>query len=174
MGRLLAVAIDVRDRALLLVLSVQGLRITEALALNLDGLETVRGHHTVMVSGKGGREDRVPLPPVVVDAFDGLAAAEGRTTGPEFVGADGLRMGRHSAGRILAKLARAAGLGRTVRPHMLRATAITGALDAGASLRDVQDFARHADPRTTRRHVRGRGALDRHSSYVVAAWLGGD
>lgn len=53
MGRLLAVAIDVRDRALLLVLSVQGLRITEALALNLDGLETVRGHHTVMVSGKG-------------------------------------------------------------------------------------------------------------------------
>jgi integrase/recombinase XerD len=39
---------------------------------------------------------------------------------------------------------------------------VTIALDAGVSLRDVQDAARHADPRTTRRHDRARQALDRH------------
>jgi integrase len=40
---------------------------------------------------------------------------------------------------------------RASRPHSLRHAAITAALDAGCSLRDVQDFARHADPRQTRR-----------------------
>jgi len=37
---------------------------------------------------------------------------------------------------------------------------ITAALDAGCSLRDVQDFARHADPRQTRRYALARGALE--------------
>ena len=36
-------------------------------------------------------------------------------------------------------------------PHSLRHSAITFALDAGASLRDVQDYAGHNNPRTTRR-----------------------
>jgi len=37
-------------------------------------------------------------------------------------------------------------------PHSLRHSAITFALDAGATLRDVQDYAGHKDPRTTRRY----------------------
>lgn len=41
-------------------------------------------------------------------------------------------------------------------PHSLRHTFITLALDAGAALRDVQDAAGHADPRTTRRYDRAR------------------
>jgi integrase len=82
----------------------------------------------------------------------------------------GQRMDRHTAGRVLARLGRRAGLG-TVRPHTLRATAITCALDAGVSLRDVQDMARHSDPRTTRRYDRARGSLDRHASYAIAGYL---
>jgi integrase len=54
---------------------------------------------------------------------------------------------------------------------MLRATAITRALDLGATLRDVQDLARHADPRTTRRYDRARGELDRSPVYVLAGDL---
>ena len=45
------------------------------------------------------------------------------------------------------------------------------ALDAGCSLRDGQDFARHADPRQTRSHDRARGALDRNPTYIVAIYL---
>jgi hypothetical protein len=41
-------------------------------------------------------------------------------------------------------------------------------------LRDVQDFARHADPRTTRRYDRGRNSLDRHATYRVAEFLARD
>ncbi len=169
---LLEVATDPKDRALVLVLGVQGLRVSEALGLELDGIEVVRGHCTVLVEGKGRTEHRVPLPPVVCDAVRAVGEAEGRSTGPVFVGANGARMTRHGATRVLDRLARRAGLGKDVSPHMLRATAITGALDAGVSLRDVQDFARHADPRTTRRYDRARHNLDRHASYALAGWLG--
>jgi len=48
---------------------------------------------------------------------------------------------------------------------------VTLALDAGVSLRDVQDAARHADPRTTRRYDRSRHALDRHATYTLAAFV---
>jgi integrase/recombinase XerD len=46
---------------------------------------------------------------------------------------------------------------------------VTAALDAGVPLRDVQDAAGHADPRTTRRYDRARYSLDRHATYAVAA-----
>jgi hypothetical protein len=58
-------------------------------------------------------------------------------------------------------------------PHSLRHAAITAALDDGCSLRDVQDLARHADPRQTRRYDRARGALDRNPTYIVATYLAG-
>ncbi|WP_445548394.1 MULTISPECIES: hypothetical protein [unclassified Frankia] len=41
------------------------------------------------------------------------------------------------------------------------------------SLRDVQDAAGHADPRTTRRYDRARHNLDRHAAYALAAHLAG-
>ena len=45
--------------------------------------------------------------------------------------------------------------------------------DAGVPLRDVQEAASHADPRTTIRYDRARGSLDRHATYIVAAYLAG-
>ena len=50
---------------------------------------------------------------------------------------------------------------------------ITAALDAGVPLRDVQEAASHADPRTTMRYDRARVSLDRHATYIVAACLAG-
>jgi site-specific recombinase XerD len=58
-----------------------------------------------------------------------------------------------------------------VGPHLLRHAFVTLALDAGVSLRDVQDAAGHADPRTTRRYDRGRYALDRAATYRLASYL---
>jgi integrase len=55
----------------------------------------------------------------------------------------------------------------------LRHSAITIGLDAGVSLRDMQDFARHADPRTTRRYDRARHALNRHVTYAIDHYLAG-
>ena len=46
-------------------------------------------------------------------------------------------------------------------------------LDAGVPLRDVQEAASHADPRTTMRYDRARGSLDRHATCIVAAYVAG-
>ena len=86
-----------------------------------------------------------------------------------FLAADGRRLDRHGAGRIVRKTARHAGLVKAVTPHTLRHSFITAALDAGVPLREVQEAASHADPRTTMRYDRARGSLDRHATYIGAA-----
>ena len=71
------------------------------------------------------------------------------------------------------RLARTAGIETWdhLSPHSLRHSAITFPLDAGASLRDVQDYAGHKDPRTTRRYDHARDSLDRNAAYAVGAYL---
>jgi len=80
---------------------------------------------------------------------------------------------RHGAARIAGGVARRAKIGKTVGPHTLRHAFITAALDAGVSLRDVQEAASHADSRTTMRYDRARASLDRHATYIVAAYVAG-
>ena len=65
------------------------------------------------------------------------------------------------------------GVNKLVGPHTLRHTSITAALDAGVPLRDVQEAASHADPRTTMRYDRARVSLDRHATYIVATYIAG-
>jgi integrase/recombinase XerD len=109
----------------------------------------------------------IPLAPRTARAID-LAIGE-RTEGPVFLARDGRRLDRHGAGRIVRKTARSAGIAKPVTPHTLRHAFITATLDAGVPLRDVQEAASHADPRTTMRYDRARGSLDRHATYIVAA-----
>ena len=66
-----------------------------------------------------------------------------------------------------------AGITKKVGPHTLRHVFITAALGAGVPLRDVQEAASHADPRTTMRYDRARTSLDRHATYIVATYIAG-
>ena len=113
----------------------------------------------------------IPLAPRTARAID-LTIGE-RTEGPIFLTADGRRLDRHGAGRIVRRVARRAGITTTVGPHTLLHAFITAALDAGVPLRDVQEAASHADPRTTMRYGRARTSLDRHATYIVAAYVAG-
>src|SRR5207248_8665024 len=117
-----------------------------------------RGHPTLTVTRKGGKIVTLPLAPRTARAVD-LAIGE-RLDGPVFLGPDGFRLGRHAAGRIVRRAARRAGISKRVGPHTLRHAFITAALDAGVPLRDVQEAASHADPRTTMRYDRARVSLD--------------
>ena len=120
---------------------------------------------------KGGKIVTIPLAPRTARAID-LAVGE-RCEGPIFVGPDGHRLDRHAAARIVRRVARRAGITKPVGPHTLRHAFITAALDAGVPLRDVQEAASHADPRTTMRYDRARVSLDRHATYIVAAFIAG-
>jgi integrase/recombinase XerD len=119
---------------------------------------------------KGGKIVTIPLAPRTARAID-LAIGE-RSEGPIFLGRDGDRLDRHAAWQIVRRLARTAGI-KPVGPHTLRHAFITAALDAGVPLRDVQEAASHADPRTTMRYDRARVSLDRHATYIVAAFVAG-
>jgi integrase len=120
----------------------------------------------LVITRKGGKVVTIPLAPRTARAID-LAVGE-RSNGPVFLAPDGRWLDRHGAGRIVRRIAGRAGITKPVGPHTLRHAFITAALDAGVPLRDVQDAASHADPRTTMRYDRGRTSLDRHATYVAA------
>ena len=158
-----------RDHALACLLALNGLRVSEICEADVDDLATVRGHRVLTITRKGGKKATAPLAPRTIEAIE--AHLEGRTEGPLLLANDGGRLTRHGAARIVSRLARATGL-KGISPHSLRHTFVTLALDQGAALRDVQDAAGHADPRTTRRYDQGRQSLDRHPTYALASSLG--
>jgi integrase/recombinase XerD len=160
-----------RDHALASLLAINGLRVSEALGADIEDLDTERGHRTLHKLRNGNKHVTIPLAPRVSRALD-LCVGE-RAAGPIFVGEHGARMDRHAADRTVKRLAKHAGITKRISPHSLRHSFITAALDAGVPLRDVQEAASHADPRTTMRYDRARQSLDRHATYVVAAFVAG-
>jgi integrase/recombinase XerD len=135
------------EHALISLLALNGLRVSEATGADIEALGMERGHRTLVITRKGGKVVTIPLAPRTARALD-LAIGE-RTGGPIFRAADDGRLDRHGAGRTVRRVARRAGITKTVGPHTLRHAFITAALDAGVPLRDVQEAASHADPRTT-------------------------
>jgi len=162
---------DAAEHALISLLAVNGLRASGATGASIEALGSERGHRTRTITGKGGKVVTIPLAPRTARAID-LAVGE-RSDGPLFLAFDGRRLDRHGAARIVRGAARRAGIAKPVGPHTLRHAFITAALDAGVPLRDVEEAASHADPRTTIRYDRARGSLDRHATYIVAAFVAG-
>jgi site-specific recombinase XerD len=160
-----------QEHALISLLALNGLRISEALGADVTAMGSERGHRTLTVLRKGGKIVTIPLAPRTARSLD-LAIGE-CIDGPIFRRADGQRLDRHGAARIVRRIAKSAGLTKPISPHTLRHAFITAALDAGVPLRDVQEAASHADPRTTMRYDRARASLDRHATYIVAAYLAG-
>jgi site-specific recombinase XerD len=160
-----------QEHALISLLALNGLRISEALGADITAMGSERGHRTLTVLRKGGKIVTIPLAPRTARSLD-LAIGE-RLDGPIFRRADGQRLDRHGASRIVPRVAKRASISKQISPHTLRRAFITAALDAGVPLRDVQEAASHADPRTTMRYDRARASLDRHATYIVAAYLAG-
>lgn len=164
-----------RSHALAAVMLTTGARVTEVLNADAANLGHTGGHRVLAVTRKGGKQQNLPIAPwvgVVVDAY-----LDGRTDGPLFAtqprtGGHG-RLDQPAVHRLVRRLAKRAGLPHadSLHPHSLRHSAITGALEAGGTLRDVQAMAGHADPRTTERYDRMRGRLDKSPVYALAAEL---
>lgn len=162
---------DLRDNALCLLLGLNGLRISEALNADVEDMRYDRNHRLLHITGKGRKEADVPLAPPTYRAI--IAYLDGRTSGPIFLGAQGMRMNRHAAARIIRRIGKKAGIDKRLSPHSMRHAFITAALDAGVPLRDVQQAARHADPRTTSYYDHGRKSFDSHATYIVSAFVAG-
>ncbi len=161
-----------RAYALVSLCLMTGCRIGEALDADLSQIRIDGGHRVIRFNGKGGKVRVIPLASAAgaIDAYLG-----GRTEGPLFATRSGRAWTQSSVFRTLQRLALLAGIAEAERvtPHSLRHTSLTGALIAGAALHEVQDFAGHADPRTTRRYDRARMNLDRSPAHALGAYFGG-
>lgn len=172
-GRLIAAADADGTQAAVLVrlLLVNGLRCGSAIGADIEGLGHDRGHRTLRVPWKGGRWRTVVVAPPVGQAIDTALGARRRPESGPLVTVNGRRVTEPYVWRLVRRLAHRAGIAEADRisPHSLRHTAITELFESRAPLRDVQDFAGHADPRTTRRYDRNRNSLERSGAYALAA-----
>ncbi|MDT4997006.1 MAG: integrase/recombinase XerD [Pseudonocardiales bacterium] len=157
--RLLAAAsvpdtpLAVRDRALLELLYGTGARISEAVGLAVDDLELAE--RSVLLSGKGGKQRRVPLGSYAVAAVQAyLVRARpglvrlGPGTAAVFLNARGGPLSRQSAWTVLRTVAERAGLSG-ISPHTLRHSFATHLMEGGADVRVVQELLGHASVTTT-------------------------
>jgi site-specific recombinase XerD len=171
-----------RTAAVVRLLLHNALRVDEVCAADVADLGEDGGHRVLRAVRKGARKAKIPLTPATVAALEAYltdraqraGAREWRQlSGPLLATAAGGRLRQGHLWELVRRLARRAGVGawEQLSPHSLRHSAITFALDAGASLRDVQDYAGHKDPRTTRRYDHSRDSLDRNAAYTVAAYL---
>jgi site-specific recombinase XerD len=121
-----------RDHALIALLALNGLRVSEALGADIDNMDIDRGHRTLQIVRKGGKHVTIPLAPRTARALD-LHIGE-RGSGPIFVTADGHRMDRSAADRTVKRLARRAGITKRISPHSLRHSFITAVFSSGVTV----------------------------------------
>jgi integrase/recombinase XerD len=142
-----------RDRALVELLYGAGLRVSEAMALEKNGVDL--DDRLVRVVGKGDKERVVPLGREAAEALRrylsrGRPHLDRRHRPELFLNAKGGALTRAGAFFILRRLAAAAGLDPArVHPHLLRHSFATHLLEGGADLRSVQEMLGHADLGTT-------------------------
>ena len=160
-----------RDYALLTVLVRLGLRAAEAAALRVDDVRWRAGE--VVVSGKGGTRERLPLPDDVGRALSAYCCL-GRRRGPDrhlflHTRAPYSALAASSVSGVVVRACTRAGL-PAMGAHRLRHTAASALRRAGAPLAEISEVLRHRHQATTVRYVHEEpGAL----IVVAREWPGG-
>jgi integrase/recombinase XerD len=146
--------LTLRNRALLELLYSTGARISEAVGLDVDDIDTHA--RSVLLRGKGGKQRLVPIGRPAVSALDAYLvrgrpdlARRGRGTPAIFLNARGGRLSRQSAWQVLQDAAERGNVTSAVSPHTLRHSFATHLLEGGADVRVVQELLGHASVTTT-------------------------
>jgi len=145
----------VRDSAMLELICATGMRVTELVSLDLDGIQVAGNKSYVRCTGKGSKERTVPISERALVALQ-LYLEQARpqlvrvaTEAALFLNRRGERLTRQGFWLILKNYAKNANIQTDVTPHTLRHSFATHMLRGGASLRDVQEFLGHANISTT-------------------------
>jgi integrase/recombinase XerD len=148
-----------RDSALLEFLYGTGARVSETVGIDLGDLDL--DDKVAKVTGKGSKQRLVPLGTKAVEAIrawlpDRLSMISRKSSGdPVFINLRGRRLSRQAVFDIVKKHAAEVDIepGR-VSPHVLRHSAATHMVEAGADLRTVQEMLGHATITTTQVYTR--------------------
>lgn len=146
-------AIQARDTALMMLLYGAGLRINEALSLNVGDLPAA--DDALRVTGKGNKQRIVPLLPAVRDVIATYLKLHPNPGAgePLFLGARGARLNAGVVQKTLRDFRRLNGLPECATPHALRHSFATHLLAGGADLRSIQELLGHASLSTTQRYT---------------------
>ncbi|MFH1498911.1 MAG: site-specific tyrosine recombinase XerD [Verrucomicrobiota bacterium] len=142
-----------RDRAILELFYSSGLRVSELAGLTIQQVDLEAGF--LRVFGKGAKERVVPVGGKARTALtDYLAAGRPHFVKPKtgsqlFLSERGTAISRQMLWVLVKKYAKAAGIEKTVKPHLLRHSFATHLLSGGADLRAIQEMLGHANIGTT-------------------------
>ena len=142
-----------RDTAIFPLLYGCGLRISEALSLNVGD---IGNNDFLRIKGKGNKERIVPLLPVVVENINKYLAEcpyQPKQGEPLFLGARGDRLVPRIIQRQMQKIRAYLGLPDNLTPHALRHSFATHLLAEGTDLRSIQELLGHASLTTTQRYT---------------------
>jgi integrase/recombinase XerC len=142
-----------RDQALFALLYGSGLRIDEALSLNIGDMPR---DGFIRVVGKGRKERQVPVLAIVENLLKAYLKDCPFPQEPEralFLGARGERLNQGVAQRSMRELRVTLDLPETATPHALRHSFATHLLQNGANLREIQELLGHASLSTTQRYT---------------------
>ncbi len=145
--------VEARDKALFTLLYGCGLRIDEALSLNMGNLPQ---DGFLRVLGKGRKERQIPVIDLVEQGLKHylkLNPFHKDPKGPLFRGTRGGRLSQGVAQKSMRDLRASLGLPDTATPHALRHSFATHLLQNGANLREIQELLGHASLSTTQRYT---------------------
>ncbi|MBB4070941.1 site-specific tyrosine recombinase XerD [Canibacter oris] len=175
-----ATPVQLRDRALLELLYASGMRVSEAVGLDLDDIyAAIEGSDLttggfIRVRGKGDKQRLVPygsfagaaLNAYLVRARPGFAARSRQDGAALFLGPRGGRMSRQMAWLVLQQAAARAQLTTAVSPHSLRHSFATHLLAGGADVRTVQELLGHSSIATTQIYTHVTADVLRESYFT--------
>ena len=144
---------ELRDMALLGVMYGCGLRVSEAVGLNLTDLSVEAAELRVL--GKGRKERIVPVPDGVLRLLRAWLASREPAADEQaiFLNRFGRRLSARSVQRMLKQRALSVGADISVTPHRLRHAFATQLLSGGVDLRAIQELLGHASLTTTERYT---------------------
>jgi site-specific recombinase XerD len=164
-----------RDKAILEVLFSTGLRVSELIKLNRDGIDFKRREFGII--GKGGRGRLVFLSARAAEWLELYLKARRDTYKPMFIRHKGtkapdkegesMRLSARSVQRMVKKYVAKIKLPVDATPHVLRHSFATDLLMAGADLRSVQEMLGHKNVATTQiyTHVTNKHLKDVHEGF---------
>jgi integrase/recombinase XerC len=141
--------IALRDQAILELFYSSGLRLSELVELNLDGLDLPAG--LVRVRGKGNKSRELPVGRMARQALESwlpLRSLANPADDAVFISQKGRRLGPRAV-QLRVRQAGVRELGQHLHPHMLRHSFASHMLESSQDLRAVQELLGHADIATT-------------------------
>lgn len=161
--------LGLRNKMILEVMYATGLRVSEIVGLRITDLNPEVGY--VRCLGKGNKERVVPIGSEALAAVKEYMDSGRPLLHPKgdylLVNYRGEKITRDGVLKIIRKIAKSAGIMKSISPHTLRHCFATHLLERGADLRSLQEMLGHADIATTQiyTHVNSKRLREIHQKF---------